>query len=57
MIFYKYEATQNDFILTLDKEFNITQIKDLCNVHKKIGADGLININNLKEVTIYNQDG
>lgn len=57
MIFYKYEATQNDFILTLDKEFNKTQIKDLCNVHKKIGADGLININNLKEVTIYNQDG
>lgn len=57
MEFYKYEATQNDFILTLNQTFLKEQIVKLCNVHQGIGADGLINIDNLRDITIYNQDG
>ncbi len=57
MKFYKYEATQNDFILTLNQTFTSEEIQKLCDVHQKIGADGVINITHLREITIYNQDG
>ena len=57
MQFYKYEATQNDFILTLNQSFESDQIQKLCDVHQGIGADGLINIDQMRNITIYNQDG
>ena len=57
MEFYKYEATQNDFILTLNQNFSETQIQKLCDVHQGLGGDGLINIDNMRDITIYNRDG
>ena len=57
MDFYKYEATENDFILTTNQKFNKEDITFLCDRHKGIGADGLINIDDNSFVTIYNQDG
>lgn len=57
MQFYKMEATENDFILTLNQKFTSIDIQRLCNRYSGIGADGLININNNRDITIYNQDG
>ncbi len=57
MQFYKYEATQNDFILTLNQTFEPKQVQKLCDVHQGIGADGIINIDQLRIITIYNKDG
>lgn len=46
MDFYKYEATGNDFVLidSLDGEnsLSVRQVKDICNRHTGIGADGIL---------------
>ena len=42
MEFYKLEATGNDFIITILDDVNNLNIKQLCDRHKGIGADGLI---------------
>lgn len=57
MIFYKYTANQNHFILCHDQALTNQQIKKLCSVYEGIGADGLINILNHKDLEIYNADG
>ncbi|MCS7184744.1 MAG: diaminopimelate epimerase [bacterium] len=64
MKFYKYEATGNDFIIIdLDEEsFEIDQdrIKQLCNRHYGIGADGILIVkkhNILFSMRIFNSDG
>ncbi len=53
MKFNKYHCLENDFIIT---ESNVDNIKDLCDQHKYIGADGLIYINNNK-MYFFNKDG
>ena len=58
MIFYKYEGTGNDFIITEDKCDK--DILKLCDRHYGIGADGLIIIDNIESIIkmkIYNSDG
>ena len=56
MIFYKLQATLNDFIIVINDNFN-DNIKDLCNRNKFIGADGLIFVDNDNNVFFYNSDG
>lgn len=63
--FYKYQATGNDFILLDDRlgeiKLNQTQVKQLCNRHFGIGADGLMLLRKLDgydfEMRYYNSDG
>lgn len=57
MEFYKLEATGNDFIITILDDVNNLNIKQLCDRHKGIGADGLINIDSYYNVSFYNADG
>lgn len=57
MIFYKMQATENDFILILNQKLNSMQVQRLCDRHVGIGADGILNIDNQQDITIYNQDG
>jgi len=64
--FYKYQGTGNDFIL-LDNRSNIydkitsSQIKEICDRHFGVGADGLMLLNNKEgfdfEMIYYNADG
>ena len=42
MLFYKMQATENDFILTINQKFDSMQVQKLCDNHTGIGADGLI---------------
>lgn len=56
MTFYKLEATGNDFIFLIDNDEKI-DVKKLCDRKLGIGGDGLIHIDNLYNVTIYNADG
>ena len=57
MEFYKLEATGNDTIITILDDVNNLNIKQLCDRHKGIGADGLINIDSYYNVSFYNADG
>ena len=57
MLFYKMQATENDFILTINQKFDSMQVQKLCDNHTGIGADGLINIENQRDITIFNKDG
>ena len=56
MTFYKLEACGNDFIFFVDIDENI-DVKKLCNRNYSVGADGVIIIDSLYNVTIYNSDG
>lgn len=58
-IFYKYEASGNDFILIEDYFEDYQELSQrLCQEHYSIGADGLIvYLNNPLEMKIYNKDG
>ena len=58
-IFYKYEASGNDFILIEDYHEDYQELaKKLCEAHYSIGADGLIvYLNNPLEMKIFNKDG
>lgn len=64
--FFKYQGTGNDFILLDNRtktysSLNKEQIRFLCNRHFGIGADGLMLLNDSKEVDFemkyYNSDG
>jgi len=63
--FYKYEGCGNDFILfdnrKKDISLNTEQIKQLCDRHFGIGADGLMLLENLEgydfKMVYYNSDG
>jgi diaminopimelate epimerase len=65
LIFYKYHGTGNDFIIIDNAENNISlnkqQVKELCNRHFGIGADGLMLMSNKNgydfEMLYYNADG
>ena len=64
--FYKYQGTGNDFVL-LDNRNKIydqlpaSQIKQICDRHFGVGADGLMLLNNKEgfdfEMVYYNADG
>ena len=56
MTFYKLQATGNDFIFFIDIDEKV-DVKQLCDRRKGIGADGVIIIDSLYNVTIYNADG
>ena len=58
-IFYKYEASGNDFILIEDYFEDYQELSQkLCQEHYSIGADGLIvYLNNPLEMKIFNKDG
>lgn len=53
MKFEKYHCLENDFII-LDEE--ILNVKELCDLHKGIGADGLLVIKN-DNILFFNKDG
>lgn len=64
--FYKYQGTGNDFILldnrqNIYNEINPEQVKQLCDRHFGIGADGLMFLNNKEgydfEMIYFNADG
>ena len=63
--FYKYEGCGNDFILfdnrKKDINLNTEQIKQLCDRHFGIGADGLMLLENIEgydfKMVYYNSDG
>ncbi len=63
--FYKYQGTGNDFIIIDNRDGSVNlekeQIKDLCNRHFGIGADGLMLMNDKAgydfEMLYYNADG
>src|SRR5436190_3141642 len=65
IIFFKYKATGNDFIIinNTDKFFILSEkiIKNMCNRNLGIGADGLILIEKIKKydfyMKYYNSDG
>ncbi len=66
IVFYKYQGTGNDFIL-LDNRQNVyneistAQLKQLCDRHFGIGADGLMLLNSKEgydfEMIYFNADG
>lgn len=53
MKFKKYQCLENDFIITEDEILNI---KDVCDSHKGVGADGLI-IKDKENFLFFNKDG
>lgn len=63
--FYKYQGTGNDFILldNRDKKYNLSglQVKQLCDRHFGIGADGLMMLQRKEgydfEMVYFNSDG
>lgn len=57
MLFYKLQATGNDFIILLNETIKQEKVKELCNYHTGIGADGLITIDNNNNIEIFNNDG
>jgi diaminopimelate epimerase len=65
LTFYKYQGTGNDFIIMDNREnkieLNREQIRNMCDRHFGIGADGLMLINNKAgydfEMLYYNADG
>lgn len=65
MKFYKYQGTGNDFILTDDRDHNVSlsqqEIAKLCHRRFGIGADGFMFLRNHKdydfEMVYYNSDG
>lgn len=57
MIFYKLQATGNDFIILLNEKIAQENVSKLCNTHTGIGADGLISIDKNNNIEIYNNDG
>ena len=57
MEFYKLSATGNDFILFYNININSNDVIKLCNRNYFIGADGIITIDELLNVSIYNADG
>ena len=56
MNFFKLEADGNDFIFIIDND-SVLDVAKLCDRKKGIGADGLITIDSLYNVSIYNADG
>jgi diaminopimelate epimerase len=65
MTFYKYQGTGNDFILFDNRDGSIAlsaaQIKDMCDRHFGIGADGVMLLENAEgydfKMVYYNSDG
>ena len=57
MIFYKLEASGNDFIIMFENDITNLNIKKLCDRHTGIGADGIIIMDGFYKVKIYNADG
>ena len=66
LVFYKYQGTGNDFLLVDNfnnpsLELSTRQIKNICNRHFGVGADGLIFLNKKEgvdfEMKYYNSDG
>ncbi len=65
LIFYKYEGTGNDFIIIDNRENKIElvkeQVRNMCDRHFGIGADGLMLLKNKTgydfEMQYYNADG
>lgn len=53
MKFKKYECLENDFIIIEDEILNV---KELCDTHKGIGADGLI-MKDKNNFLFFNKDG
>ncbi len=53
MKFKKYQCLENDFIITEDEILNI---RDICDNHKGIGADGLI-LKDKDNFLFFNKDG
>ncbi|MDN3504555.1 MAG: hypothetical protein P0S95_03135 [Rhabdochlamydiaceae bacterium] len=61
LVFFKYQATGNDFILIEDEEFDPKWVKPLCKRRYGIGADGLIwsrpSHVATRKMTFFNCDG
>ncbi len=57
MIFYKLQATGNDFIVLINDLDIELDVKKLCDRHYGIGADGIIIIDKTYNLKIYNSDG
>ncbi len=65
LTFYKYHGAGNDFIMIDNREntiqLNKEQVRDMCDRHFGIGADGLMLLNNKHgydfEMQYYNADG
>jgi diaminopimelate epimerase len=63
--FYKYEGCGNDFVLfdnrKKDINFNTAQIKQICDRHFGVGADGLMLLENIEgydfKMVYFNSDG
>ncbi len=59
--FFKYEGLENDFILIPEiPGFTQDQVRELCDRHRGIGADGLIFVffyEDLWTMRVYNTDG
>ncbi len=57
MNFEKYHSLENDFII-LDHKLESKVVRQLCNRHTGIGADGVLVVNNKKsDVLIFNSNG
>ena len=66
ILFYKYQGTGNDFILTDNRDgrysnLSTSQIKNICDRKFGIGADGFMLLNTHEsfdfEMKYYNSDG
>ncbi len=59
--FWKYEGTGNDFVLLRDTEVTASGVKQLCDRHRGIGADGLMVLSPAEgydfRMEYYNADG